>query len=119
MTREQFLKKLRQEIPYIKAHEEDDWDWYNEGIEFLEKGELKKAEKKFKELILSQPEHHDGYEGLARVYMEKGKLEEALFLIEEAINLAEEFLKDGSLDIEVLEELKQLRQEIKERLQSI
>lgn len=113
MTREQFLKNLRQEIPYIKTHKEDNWDWYTEGIEFLEKGELEKAEKKFKELILSQPEHHDGYEGLARVYMKKEKLEEALFLIEEAIKLAERFLDDGSLDIEVLEELKHLREEIK------
>jgi len=113
MTLEKFLKKLRQEIPYIKAHEEDDWDWYNEGIKFLERGELEKAEKKFKELILSQPEHHDGYEGLARVYMRKGRLEEALFLIEEAIKLAEKFLEEGSLDIEVLEELKQLREEIR------
>ena len=119
MTREQFLKMLQEEIPYIKAHEEDDWDWYNEGMEFLEKGELEKAEKKFKELILSQPEHHDGYEGLARVYMMKGRLKEAIFLIEEAIKLAERFLEDGSLDIEVLEELKQLREEIKGRIQPI
>ena len=40
MTREKFLEKLGKEIPYIKAHEEDDWDWYNEGLEYLEKGEL-------------------------------------------------------------------------------
>ncbi len=119
MIREQFLKMLRQEIPYIKAHEEDDWDWYNEGMGLLKKGEFEKAEKKFKELILSQPEHHDGYEGLARVYMMKGRLKEALFLIGEAIQLAEKFLKDDSIDIEVLEELKQLREEIKRRIQPI
>jgi len=29
MTRKQSLEKLRREIPYIKAHEEDDWDWYS------------------------------------------------------------------------------------------
>ena len=116
MTCKQFLEKLRREIPYIKAHEEDDWDWYNEGMEFLKKRELEKAEKKFKELILSQPEHHDGYEGLARVYMEKGRLKESLFLIGEAIKLAEKFLEEGSLDIEALEELKQLREKIKGRI---
>ena len=43
MTREQFLKKIRQEIPYIKAFEEDDWDWYNEGIELVERGEFERA----------------------------------------------------------------------------
>jgi tetratricopeptide (TPR) repeat protein len=119
MTRRKFLEKLRKEIPYIKTHEEDDWDWYNEGIEFLKKGEIEKAEKKFKELILSQPEHHDGYEGLARVYMEKGRLEEALFLMNEAIKFAERFLEDGSLDIEVLDELKELREEIKGKIRLI
>jgi len=43
MNREQFLKKLRQEIPYIKACEEDDWDWYNEEIELVERGNLERA----------------------------------------------------------------------------
>jgi len=118
MTREQFLTMLRQELPHIKTHQEDDWDWYGEGMAFLRNGELEKAETKFKALILSQPQHHDGYEGLARVYWVKERLEEALFLMEEAIKLAEHFLKDGSLDVEVLEELKQFREEINGRIQS-
>ena len=112
MTREQFLAILRQELPHIKTHQEDDWDWYVEGMEFLRNGELEKAETKFKALILSQPQHHDGYEGLARVYLVKERLEEALFLMDEAIKLAENFLKDGRLDTEVMEELKQFREEI-------
>ena len=118
MTREQFLAMLRQEMPHIKTHQENDWDWYVEGMTFLRNGELEKVEKKFKALILSQPQHHDGYEGLARVFMVKERLEEALFLMEEAIKLAENFLKDGSLDVEVLEELKQFREEINGRIQS-
>ena len=118
MTREQFLAMLRQELPHNRTHQEDDWDWYVEGMEFLRNGELEKAERKFKALILSQPQHHDGYEGLARVYWVKERLEEALFLMEEAIQLAEKFLKDGSLDVEVWEELKQFRDEIKGRIQS-
>ena len=115
MDREEFLKMLRQEIPYIKPYEENDWEWYSEGMEYLSGGELDKAEKKFKELILSQPEHHDGYEGLARVYMQKRRLEEALFLITKAIKLAEKFLEDGNLDVEVLEELRQLKREIEKQ----
>ena len=62
MTREQFLKQLRQEMPHIKTNQEDDWDWYGEGMEFLWNEELERAEKKFNALILSQPQHHDGYE---------------------------------------------------------
>ena len=50
--------------------------------------------------------------------MVKERLEEALFLMEEAIKLAENFLKDGSLDVEVWEELKQFREEINGRIQS-
>jgi len=38
--------------------------------------------------------------------------------MDEASKLAENFLKDGSLDVAVLEELKQLRDEIKGRIQS-
>ena len=45
MPREQFLKKLRQEMQHIKIHQEDDWDWYVEGMEFLRNEELEKAEK--------------------------------------------------------------------------
>jgi len=48
--------------------------------------------------------------------MEKGRLKESLFLIGEAIKLAEKFLEEGSLDIEALEELKQLREKIKGRI---
>ena len=110
MIREQFLKQLRQEMPHIKTNQEDDWDWYVEGMEFLRNGELENAERNFKALILSQPQHHDGYEGLARVYLVKERLKEALFLMEEAIQLAKKFLKDGSLDVAVMEELKQFRE---------
>ena len=38
--------------------------------------------------------------------------------MDEAIKLAENFLRDGSLDVEVLEELKQFREEINGRIQS-
>ena len=98
-------------MPHIKTHQEDDWNWYVEGMELLRNGKLERAEKKFKALILSQPQHPDGYEGLARVFMVKGRLEET-------IKLTEKFLKDDSLDVEVLEELKQLREEATGQIQS-
>ena len=51
--------------------------------------------------------------------MRIGKVEEAKFLMDEAIKLAEKFLEDGSLDIEVLEELKEFREEIKRKIEPI
>lgn len=56
------------------------------------------AELKFKELVMSQPEHHDGYEGLALVYQKLGRKDKALFFIQKAIIKAERFLDEGTLD---------------------
>jgi tetratricopeptide (TPR) repeat protein len=62
-------------------------------MRMLRSGDLKGAEKKFEQLILAEPEHHDGYEGLALVCRSKEKKEEALLLIEHALNLARDFLR--------------------------
>ncbi len=99
------IYKLHSEIPHIRAHREEDDFWTAEGTGFLKAGEYKKAERKFKELILAQPDHHDGYEGLALVYCQMGKQKEARILINEAVRLARGFLEDGSLDKDVLDEI--------------
>ncbi len=70
---EDYLEEIKREIKYIKPFEEDDLEWYDQGLELLEKKRCAKAEKKFKELIISQPEHFDGYEGLARAYKDLGE----------------------------------------------
>ena len=111
---EKFLKQLQKEIPYIKAFEEEDDTWCEEGYDFLEKGEFLRAEKKFKELILAQPEHHDGYEGLANVYYTQGRTQEAIMLMKEAIKIARRFLEDDSIDIEVIEEMEDNLRRMKE-----
>jgi len=79
---------------------------------FLKAGEYKKAERKFKELILADPEHHDGYEGLALTYHRLGRREEAIILINEAVRLARIFLKEGSLDQGVMDEIMAEKEEI-------
>lgn len=99
------LYELHSEIPHIRAHWEEDDLWAAEGTDFLKAGEYKKAERKFKELILAQPDHHDGYEGLALVYCQMGKQKEARILINEAMRLARGFLENGSLDQDVLDEI--------------
>jgi tetratricopeptide (TPR) repeat protein len=64
---ERFLAELKQRHPNIRTHEEGDDDWWQEGMRMLRSGNLEGAEKKFEQLILVEPEHHDGYEGLALV----------------------------------------------------
>ncbi len=109
---ERFLAQLKRKHPHLRAYEEDDLDWWEDGMTMLELGDLKGAEKKFEQLILAEPEHHDGYEGLAMVYQRKGKKEEALLLIEHALTLAKGFFEDGTLDQEILDEMEEKKQKI-------
>jgi len=71
----------------------------------LEGGEALLAERKFQELMIAQPEEPDGYEGLALVYGELGRKEEALVLIEHAVALARDLLRRDFIDRHVLDEL--------------
>jgi hypothetical protein len=47
-------------------------------MRMLRSGDLEGVEKKFEQLILAEPEHHDGYEGLALVCREKGKKDQSI-----------------------------------------
>ena len=78
----------------------------------LRSGNLEGAEKKFEQLILVEPEHHDGYEGLALVCQRKGRKDEALLLIEHALTLARFFFEEGTLDQEILDEMEEEKREI-------
>ena len=109
---ERFLAELKQRHPNIRAHEEDDDDWWQEGMRMLRSGNLEGAEKKFEQLILVEPEHHDGYEGLALVCQRKGRKDEALLLIEHALTLARFFFEEGTLDQEILDEMEEEKREI-------
>jgi len=65
------------------------------GMNLLEMGRFGLAENKFQKLILSQPNHFDGYDGLARVYAKTGRLEEARILMDHALELASHFVDEG------------------------
>ncbi len=93
-----YTKKIIKEINYIKPGENDDLEWYDEGLDLLESNKIAEAELKFKELIVSQPESQDGYEGLALVYEKLGRKEEALYFIKEAINKAQKILDDATIE---------------------
>ena len=113
-TREDLLEQLREQLPKIHNFQDfDECKWENEGLALLKSRKYYKAKKIFKQLILFQPEYHGGYADLALVYKALGKKEEAIFLINEAINLAHISFKEGFLDKEVLEEMKERKEEIK------
>ncbi len=109
---ERVLTELKKRHPNIRAHEEDDDDWWQEGMRMLRSGDLEGAEKKFEQLILAEPEHHDGYEGLALVCREKGKKDQALLLINHAVALAMGFFEEGTLDQEILDEIEEEKRKI-------
>ena len=104
-TIEQFVAKLRAELPDIQPDTEDDWDWTwaDEGMDLIESGELLLAERKFQELILARPGHFEGYEGLALVYHDMQRKREAVMLIGHAVLLAQEFLRKDFIDREVFD----------------
>jgi tetratricopeptide (TPR) repeat protein len=109
-----YLKQVRKDVAYIKPHANDDLEWYNEGMTLLRNDQLEAAELKFKELIMSQPQHQDGYYGLALVYKKLGRREEAIFFMQEAIDRAKGFLKAGTIDQEAIDWLEQELREIEE-----
>jgi tetratricopeptide (TPR) repeat protein len=109
---EDYLERIRHEFPGIRPYRERDRDWCDRGMRLLEEGSLTEAERQFKKLILSQPDHHDGLEGLALTYTRMGRKDEALFFIQEALTRARRFLADDSLDLEVLERIEQEYQQI-------
>jgi tetratricopeptide (TPR) repeat protein len=104
---DKFLKGLREQFPDIRPYGEDDWDWTwgDEGLEFLEAGDMGMAELRFQQLIAAQPESPDGYEGLALVYKQIRRKREAGILIDEAIRIAGILVEKGHTDSEVLDEM--------------
>ena len=103
---------MRKELPNIRPFaEEDDLNWWNDGLDAMRANQLQRAEKIFKKLVLAQPEHFDGYYGLAQVYQHQQLISQAILFADEAIRLAEAMPADGpySLDPIAIVELKQFR----------
>lgn len=102
---DKFLAALRRELPDLRPNEDDDFTWADEGHEMIANEDYLMAERRFQELILSQPEHYDGYEGLALVCQALGRRREAVLLIDYAVYLCQEYVRQDWADQEVLDEL--------------
>lgn len=100
-----YVANLRKEMPDIRPNEEDDWTWVDEGLDHLELGEYELAERRFQSLVLAQPNHFDGFEGLALVYEAMGKKVLAVMMITEAFRLARLYFEAKDLDGDVMEEI--------------
>ncbi|HKY79118.1 MAG TPA: hypothetical protein VJ182_03900 [Anaerolineales bacterium] len=114
-TLEENLRRMRSEFPNIRPfEEEDDLDWWNDGLDALQANQLQQAEKIFKKLALAQPEHFDGYYGLAQVYQRQQLIPQAILFADEAVRLAQVMSADGpdSLDPSTLLELKEFRSQL-------
>lgn len=103
---------FKKEFPKIRPFMEDDLEWFNEGMELLDRGKLKETEKRFKQLTLSQPNHPDGVDGLSRVYQKMGEKKKALFFINEAIKMSKKIVASGEADSEMLTLMQDLKAEI-------
>lgn len=109
-TLEDHLRRMRSEFPLIRPFaEEDDDHWWNDGLEALEANQLPRAEQIFKKLVLAQPEHFDGYYGLAQVDQRRRQLDLAILFADEAIRLGQAFFDDGTLDPSIMTEMKAFR----------
>ena len=112
-TLAEHLDCMRQEFPHIRPFEEEnDIYWWNTGWDALKVNQLAQAERIFKKLTLAQPEHFDGYYGLALVYQRRRRLADAILFADEAIRLAVALLPEGDLDPLMVEELKTFRAQL-------
>ena len=106
------MQQIQAEFAHITAHDEDDLEWWNEGLDLIGQGKLEQAEERFKMLVMSQPDHFDGYEGLAMVYTKLNRLEEALYFSDLAVEKATRLYQDGSIDQVILDLVQKTRQSI-------
>jgi len=113
LTLAEHLHRLRQQFPAIRPfEEEDDVEWWNDGLDALDANRLDLAERIFKKLVLAQPNHFDGYFGLAQVYHRQRSVQPAILFADEALRLAQASLDDGSLDPSTLDELREFRRQL-------
>jgi tetratricopeptide (TPR) repeat protein len=104
MTVSEYLEQFKQQYPNIRPYEEeDDLEWWNQGMDLIQGGRLDEAAEIFKKLVLAQPEHSDGFNGLGLVYEKKGDPTKAALFLQEAISKAEQMVKDGDMDVELLD----------------
>jgi len=118
-TENNYIEEFRKEFPKIRPFEENDWEWPNKAYDCLRKGSIGEAKKLFKKLCLSQPDHFDGFQGMAYVYYKEKNADAAKWFISEAVKKAREFLKDDSIDSEIVDEIIAIQKRIESGLEII
>ena len=106
----EIVEAITKEYPEVEKYQDDSFELFNLGLDELRKRDYKEAEKYYKKLILSQPEHHDGFQYLGILKYYNGRVEEAKTLMDKAISLALKFYHDGTLDKEILDEIREERE---------
>ena len=97
------LEQIRKEYPQIRPREEEeDIHWWNQGLDLIKAGNLDAAEETFKKLVLAQPDHPDGFNGLGLVYTQKADRPAAETFLHAALEKAEQMVRDGEMDAELL-----------------
>jgi tetratricopeptide (TPR) repeat protein len=114
---DELLEQYRNENPDINPFQ-DDWDWKYQADLSVKLGRLDAAEDLLKKLIVSRPQNHEGYYGLAGIYLELGN-PDALPLIGQAYELAKTFVDRGALESNILVEIEKKRAEIEAKFKSI
>jgi hypothetical protein len=112
---EELIEQYKREFPDIDPFE-DDWDWRYQAKLSLQMGRLDAAEVLLKKLIISRPMHHDGFEGLAGIYLQQGN-PDAVPLIRRAYEIARGYVAKRALNQETLTEIEKKRAEIERKFQ--
>ena len=97
MTIAEHIEQFKIQYPLIRPwEEENDSEWWNEGLDLLDAGKLLQAENSFKKFLLAQPDLPDGFEGLGLVYEAQGDLLKAEMFLREAASRIEQMVAKGS-----------------------
>lgn len=100
----EYIEQIRKQYPDIQPlEEEDDIEWWNQGLDLIDDGNLNAAEEIFNKLVLAQPDMSDGFNGLGLVHEKKGQPELAAAFIREALTKAQKQVQDGDMDQELLQ----------------
>jgi tetratricopeptide (TPR) repeat protein len=100
-----FIERIQKEFPNLKPNQEDSDGWLNEANALLHANQLAEAEQKFKACLVAEPDFHGGFEGLAEIYRQQGRVAEARYFAQQALMRARRFINDGSMDQVVFDEI--------------
>jgi len=107
MNLSDYLEQIRQQYPDIRPlEEEDDVEWWNQGLDLIKAGDLDAAEEVFKKLVLAQPDMPDGFNGLGLVYEKRGDRPKAEAFLGEAIPKAQGMVEAGYMDAALIDPIR-------------